>query len=206
MYLVTAPLLLRKLFPSSLLWEKPAIPNAAKVYLTFDDGPHPQATPFVLDLLAQYQAKATFFCIGKNVIEEPKIYERILAEGHTVGNHPHNHIKGRNTNNNTYIQNVEQAQLYINSKLFRPPYGSIKHRQVTALEQQGFTIVMWSVLSGDFDTSLSLERCLENVLFNIEPGSIVVFHDSAKAWDRLEYVLPRILEHCTKNKWEMAAL
>ena len=206
MYLIQTPKILRALAPSFAIWEKPVLPAEPTVYLTFDDGPHPTATPFVLDALAKYNAKATFFCIGKNVIEYPEIYQRTLQEGHTVGNHTHNHLKGWNTDTNAYVENTEQAAKFINSKLFRPPYGRIKRTQANELHEMGYSIIMWSLLSGDFDTGLSAERCLENVVFHIKPGDIVVFHDSQKAWDRMNYVLPRVLEHCKKNKWAMMSL
>jgi peptidoglycan-N-acetylglucosamine deacetylase len=206
MYLIQTPKLLRALAPSFAIWEKPASLAEPAVYLTFDDGPHPTATPFVLDTLAQYKAKGTFFCIGKNVVEYPEIYHRILEEGHAAGNHTHNHLKGWGANTKVYIENTQQAAQYINSKLFRPPYGKIKRIQANKLHEMGYSILMWSLLSGDFDIKISPERCLENVVFNLKPGDIVVFHDSEKAWKRMSYVLPRVLEHCKKNKWSVKAL
>jgi peptidoglycan/xylan/chitin deacetylase (PgdA/CDA1 family) len=206
MYLIQTPKLLRALAPSFAIWEKPVLPEEPAVYLTFDDGPHPIATPFVLDYLAKYEAKATFFCIGKNVVEYPEIYHRILNEGHAVGNHTHNHLNGWHTKSDIYIENTQQAAQYINSNLFRPPYGRIKKIQAGKLHEMGYSIVMWSLLSGDFDIKISPERCLENVVFNLKPGDIVVFHDSQKAWERMNYVLPRVLEHCKKNKWSVKAL
>lgn len=206
MYLIQTPKLLRALAPSFSIWEKPVSAHDTAVFLTFDDGPHPMATPFVLDSLAKYNGKATFFCIGKNVIEYPHIYQRILEEGHSVGNHTHNHLKGWKTNTKTYIENTQQAAQFINSKLFRPPYGRIKRMQAKHLHEMGYSIVMWSLLSGDFDVDLSPERCLENVVFHLKPGNIVVFHDSQKAWDRMSFALPRVLEHCKKNKWAVKSL
>lgn len=206
MYLIQTPKLLRALAPSFAIWEKPVSLSEPAVYLTFDDGPHPTATPFVLDCLAKYKAKATFFCIGKNVIEYPEIYHRILEEGHMVGNHTHNHLNGWHAKSDVYLENTHRAAQYINSKLFRPPYGRIKRMQAKLLHEMGYSIVMWSLLSGDFDIKISPERCLENVVFNVKPGDIVVFHDSQKAWERMSYVLPRVLEHCKKNKWSIKAL
>jgi peptidoglycan-N-acetylglucosamine deacetylase len=206
MYLIRTPKLLRVLAPSFAIWEKQESPEDPAVYLTFDDGPHPAATPFALDTLAKYNAQATFFCIGKNVIEHPEIYHRILNEKHTVGNHTHNHLKGWRTDTQTYIANTQQASKFIDSKLFRPPYGRIKNTQAKQLHEMGYSIIMWSLLSGDFDINLSPERCLENVVFHLKPGDIVVFHDSEKAWDRMSYVLPRVLEHCRKNKWAVKGL
>jgi peptidoglycan/xylan/chitin deacetylase (PgdA/CDA1 family) len=206
MYLIQTPKLLRALAPSFAIWEKAVTLTEPIVYLTFDDGPHETATPFALDTLAKYDAKATFFCIGKNVIEYPEIYRRILDDGHSVGNHTHNHLKGWQTDTKTYIENTDQAAKFIDSKLFRPPYGRIKRMQAKHLHENGYSIIMWSLLSGDFDTDLSPERCLENVVFHLKPGDIVVFHDSQKAWDRMSHVLPRVLEHCSKNKWQIKGL
>lgn len=206
MYLLKTPKILRSLGPSSAIWEMPASLTEPAVYLTFDDGPHPLATPFVLDCLTEYDAKATFFCIGKNVIEYPEIYHRILEEGHVVGNHTHNHLKGWVTNTEAYVKDTQQAAQFINSKLFRPPYGRIKRMQAKLLHKLGYNIVMWSLLSGDFDTGITAERCLENVVFNLKPGDIVVFHDSKKAWDRISHVLPRVLQLCKKNKWSVQSL
>lgn len=206
MYLIQTPKLLRALGPSVAEWSMPVVAAEPSVYLTFDDGPHPQATPFVLDQLSRHEAKATFFCIGKNVVEYPEIYARILEEGHAVGNHTHNHLKGWVTKTRTYIENTVQAAQFIQGKLFRPPYGRIKRMQAMQLHQMGYRIIMWSLLSADFDTALDPARCLENVVFNLKPGDIVVFHDSQKAWDRMSYALPRVLEHCRKNKWALKTL
>ncbi len=178
------------------------------VYLTFDDGPHPSITPFVLDQLKAHNAKATFFCIGKNVSQYTDVYQRTIAEGHTVGNHTHNHLNGWFTKTEAYIDNIEKAAKLINSRLFRPPYGRIKRSQANRLmrKKPSYKIYMWDVLSGDFDIMLEPEKCLANVLENIEPGSIVVFHDSEKAWDRMSYALPHVLEYCTQQGWDVKAL
>lgn len=170
-----------------------------KIYLTFDDGPHPQATPFVLDQLAAYGAKATFFCIGKNVAAEPDIYQRIIAEGHTIGNHTQHHLNGWKTDDATYLDDIATAQQYISSNLFRPPYGRIKRSQIKALHQQQNKIIMWDVLSADFDIGLTGEACLAYVLYHTQPGSIVLFHDSAKAWDRMSVALPKVLEYFSEK-------
>jgi peptidoglycan/xylan/chitin deacetylase (PgdA/CDA1 family) len=178
------------------------------VYLTFDDGPHETATPFVLDTLKQYNVKATFFCIGKNVVAHPDIYNRILQEGHAVGNHTHNHLNGWKTPTASYLNNISLAEGVIDSKLFRPPYGKITFNQSKYLRKAvpAWTIIMWDVLSGDFDVDITPEQCLKNVTDKIEPGSIVVFHDSAKAWDRMSYALPKVLEYCKSKGWQVAAL
>jgi len=154
------------------------------VYLSFDDGPHPVATPFVLDLLKKYQAKATFFCIGKNVAAYPDIYRRILDEGHAVGNHTHNHLNGWKTKDAVYLADISEAGKHIDSPLFRPPYGRITSFQAKhiakAMKNEKARVIMWDVLSGDFDESLSPQQCSENVVLNAGKGSVIVFHDSEK--------------------------
>ncbi len=170
------------------------------LYLSFDDGPHEIATPFVLDELKKYNAKATFFCLGKNVKDHPEIYERILTEGHAVGNHTFNHVNGLSTKKNIYIVDIKQAAQYIDSKLFRPPYGRISPITANLLQKNlGYTIVMWEVLSGDFDQSISPEKVLKNVIHKAEPGSIIVFHDSAKAFNALSFALPQVLKQFTEK-------
>lgn len=205
MYLLRIPELIRKLLPDSL-WEMPNDEQNPKIFLTFDDGPHPEATPFVLENLKQYNAKATFFCIGKNVIEYPALFEQILENGHSVGNHTHTHLKGSSTKVKEYVEDVQKAASFISSPLFRPPYGRIKSMQAKALKKLNYKIVMWSLLSGDFDQSITPQRCLENVVLHLKPGDIVVFHDSQKAWQNLNYTLPKVLEHCKRNKWTMESL
>jgi peptidoglycan/xylan/chitin deacetylase (PgdA/CDA1 family) len=193
-YLVRAPWLIKKWY-SRLIWD---IPSREKIlYLSFDDGPHPEVTSFVLDELNKYRAKATFFCIGKNVEAYPQIYKRVLSEGHRVGNHTHDHLNGWKTPDKQYIENIGQAAKWIDSDLFRPPYGRISAFQAEVLRNAplSYRIVMWGVLSGDFDRNLSPGKCARNVTGNAGPGSIVVFHDSEKAFDRLREALPVVLEH-----------
>ena len=209
MYFVKAPWWLRKLY-ASLIWK---IRTKEKVlYLTFDDGPHETATPFILDELKKYGAKATFFCIGKNVANLPSIYKRILEEGHNTGNHTYNHLNGWKTDDTTYINNIIKAAELIKSNLFRPPYGRIKKFQSKLLMRKGdashplFKIIMWDVLSGDFDIKLSPQKCLNNVLKNATAGSIIVFHDSAKAWSCMSYALPKVLEHFSKDGFVFKAV
>lgn len=173
----------------------------ASVFLTFDDGPIPEVTPWVLDELKKHNAKATFFSIGENVKKHPEIFERILSEGHSVGNHTFNHLKGSKTETSKYIENTLLAEKLIHSKLFRPPYGKITSKQAKILQIKGFKIVMWDVISYDYDSTVSEEKCLENVLKNIQPGSIIVFHDSLKAEKNLRYVLPKVLEIIVKKGW-----
>jgi len=203
MYFVKAPTLLKKMYPNELLWSKS---SEDTVYLTFDDGPHPTATPFVLNELAKFDAKATFFCIGKNVTAHDEIFQQILAAGHKVGNHSHDHLNGWKTNTEKYIENIEQASKSIESSLFRPPYGRIRKKQADRVKQMGYTIVMWDVLSGDFDTNISPEKCWMNIEQNIEPGSVIVFHDSSKAWERMQFALPLTLAYCHQRGWKMETL
>jgi len=182
--------------------------NDPAVYLTFDDGPHPGATPFVLKQLESYNAKATFFCIGKCVAAHPEIYAQTVAAGHSVGNHTYNHLNGWKTSVEDYITNITEAGSLIKSKAFRPPYGKISRAQAGMLHSatQPWTVYMWSVLSGDFDEKISAEKCLKNVLEHIAPGAIIVFHDSAKAWERLRYALPFVLDYCKEKGWAMKGL
>jgi peptidoglycan/xylan/chitin deacetylase (PgdA/CDA1 family) len=198
MYFVKTPWWLRSVYPS-LTWKMPGKEN--EVFLTFDDGPHETITPFVLDTLQHYNAKATFFCIGKNVEKNPEIFSRILNEGHSTGNHTYNHLNGWKTDDKIYLQDVIKAREVIESKLFRPPYGRIGRFQIQQLKKL-FTIIMWDVLSGDFDVSLSRQQCLQQVVKHTKPGSVVVLHDSEKALPRLEYVLPKALQHFNERGWK----
>jgi peptidoglycan/xylan/chitin deacetylase (PgdA/CDA1 family) len=193
MYLVKSPLLLQWYYPS-LTWHKARAEKA--IYLTFDDGPIPDVTEFVLKTLRDQQVKATFFCIGDNIRKHPQVFQQLLDEGHKVGNHTFNHLKGWKTPDKTYLENFELCQSLTNSHLFRPPYGRIKKSQVRAIKERhpDLEIIMWDVLSGDFDLKLSPEGCYENVIKHVENGSIIVFHDSLKAFDRLQYALPRVID------------
>ncbi len=200
-YTPKTPQWVKKLF-TGCIWDMPATGNA--IYLTFDDGPHPLITPFVLDELKKFNARATFFCIGKNVVENPAVYKRIMDEGHAVGNHTYNHLNGWKTANLKYLADVLKAQKYIDSDLFRPPYGRItwKQKKDLALLKHPLKIIMWSVLSGDFDVKISPEKCLKSVLKNTKSGSVVVFHDSEKANIRLQYTLPLILKYFTEKGFQ----
>jgi peptidoglycan/xylan/chitin deacetylase (PgdA/CDA1 family) len=164
------------------------------LYLSFDDGPHPIITPMVLDMLAEYGAKASFFCIGDRVKRYPEIYQRILNEGHAVGNHTFNHLNGWKSSDGDYLNNIVDASHCIQSKLFRPPYGRMKGSQAKKIAGNGFKTIMWTVLSGDYDTKLSPEECAQRVLGNIEPGYIHLFHDSEKAEKNMMYALGKLLE------------
>lgn len=209
MYTVRPPFFLKWFYPN-LIWNKEHKYTEEKVvYLTFDDGPIPNVTDFVLNTLKSFDIKATFFCIGDNIQKHPQIFERIKNDGHAVGNHTYNHLKGWKTDDNAYVENFWKCQELTATNLFRPPYGRIKKSQISQLlnswqltvgngpktENRKLQIVMWDVLSGDFDLQLSPEKCYQNVINNVRNGSIIVFHDSLKAWDRLEYALPKTIEH-----------
>jgi peptidoglycan-N-acetylglucosamine deacetylase len=194
-YFIKTPWIAKKIF-SSYVWSLPSDKNV--VYLTFDDGPHPTITPWVLDQLKQFDAKATFFCIGNNVDKYPDVYQKILNEDHTTGNHTYHHLNGWKTDDKKYLEDISKAAQLIKSNLFRPPYGKIKNNQAKtindAMQIGNEKIIMWDVLSADFDSTISPEECLCNVLENVSAGSIIVFHDSEKAFNNLKYVLPKTLK------------
>lgn len=206
----------KSLFPD-LVWDLPS--KEKVIYLTFDDGPTPIITDWTLDVLKQYNAKATFFCIGKNVEAHPDIFNKIIADGHSIGNHTYNHIKGWTTSTKNYVSNIEKAQGIINNQisnfkfqdlkiknrkskivnLFRPPYGQIKPKQAKTLIQLGYKIIMWMVVAIDWDAFVSKEKCLGNVVNNTISGDIVVFHDSIKAANNMQYALPKVLEYFSEK-------
>ena len=201
-YWIKTNSLIKKIF-SNLVWDKPNTEN--KIYLTFDDGPIPEITVWVLEELKKHDAKATFFCIGHNIEKHPEIFEKVINEGHSIGNHTFNHLNGWKTSTEEYLKNtflceeqiLESKICNLKSKIFRPPYGKIKPSQSKKLRRLGYKIIMWDVLSADYDTSISPEKCLENVLQNVSSGSIIVFHDSVKAFPNLEYTLPKALKYWT---------
>lgn len=208
MYLVKTPWWLKAIYPQ-LVWK---IPTEEKIiYLSFDDGPHETATPFVLETLAKYQAKASFFCIGKNIELYPEIYAEVQAQGHAVGNHTQHHANGWKVTDEKYLAEINEAATLIESNLFRPPYGRITKLQIrkiiqTPLTPKGYKIIMWTVLSGDFDINLTPAACASNVIRHASAGSIVVFHDSTKAWERMQYALPLVLAHFTQLGYRFEAL
>ena len=176
MYLVKTPPIIKTIF-SDFVWSLDT--DSKEVFITFDDGPIPELTPWVLDELKKYDFKATFFCVGDNVRKYPEIYQRIIAEGHSVGNHTYNHLNGWNNDLDTYLENIKKCDNIVSSDLFRPPYGKMKPNQSAVIKTEK-SIIMWDVLSGDFDQTISREKCLSNVMDNFVPGSIIVFHDNLK--------------------------
>jgi peptidoglycan/xylan/chitin deacetylase (PgdA/CDA1 family) len=202
MYLVKTPQVIQNLFPN-FTWR---IPSAEKVlYLTFDDGPVPEVTPWVLEELAAFDAKATFFCVGDNIRKHPEVFQQVIDEGHSVGNHTFNHLNGWASDNISYFHNIRHCARQMDSVLFRPPYGRMKPKQVQFL-QRHYRIIMWDVLSGDFDQNITGEQCFANVVNNARPGSIIVFHDSLKAEGRLSDVLPRVLKHYAEQGYRFERL
>lgn len=211
-YFVKTPRVIKRLF-SKLIWDIPT--NNKTVYLTFDDGPTPEVTNWVLEQLNKYNAKATFFCIGKNITNHPPILKNIIKNGHTVGNHTNTHLNNWKVSNNTYITDIDLANNCLekhidptnnSNQLFRPPYGKFNLKVTQILQQKGYQIIMWDVLSADFDQSITPQKCLNNVVKNTTNGSIVVFHDSKKAFENLKYCLPKILEHFSKKGFVFKSL
>lgn len=210
-YWVKTNWIIKKIF-SNYTWDVSNSGNT--VYLTFDDGPIPEITTWVLEELKKYDLKATFFCIGENIDKHPEIFKKVISEGHAIGNHTFNHLNGWKTPTEAYIKNIKLCEEVIEkttnynskSKLFRPPYGKLKTAQARAIEKLGYEIIMWDVLSADFDTTLSKEQCLDNVLSKVKPGSIIVFHDSIKAFKNLQDVLPKTLAFLKENNFNCDVL
>jgi len=188
---------MEKIF-NGLVWSIPT--DNKSIFITFDDGPIPEVTPWVLDTLKRFDAKATFFCLGKNVESNPEIYQRILTEGHAVGNHTHNHVDGWKIGKRRYVANINKCSEWVDSRLFRPPYGRLLPAHYKMIKNN-YSVVMWNVLCGDFDKRLTGERCVDNVILNTKPGSIILFHDSVKANDRLRYALPRVLKYYAEKNY-----
>ena len=208
---VKTPLIAKKLFPN-YIWDVST--NKKIIYLTFDDGPTPEITDWTLEVLNQYNAKATFFCIGNNVKNHPEIFQNIIRQGHAVGNHTHNHLKGWQNSVEVYLDNIKKAEETIHHEisnssipnyevpvvnLFRPPYGQITLSQGKKLMELGYHIVMWDVLSYDWNKDLKLDNSFKNLISKITKGSIVVFHDSIKASKNLQYLLPKVLDHFSEK-------
>ncbi len=201
---VRVPQFIKWWYPSWYIWDRKK--SEKVIYLTFDDGPVPEVTEWVLSTLSQKRIPATFFCIGDNVRKHPSIFKQLIAEGHSVGNHTFNHLKGWLTKDETYIKNTYLADLemrkYIDvalnelaTPLFRPPYGKIKRNQAKALKKLGYDIVMYRVVSYDWEADVTPEQCLQNVIRNTKSGDLIVFHDSVKAFENMKYALPRVIDH-----------
>ena len=208
-YWVSTGYFIKAIF-SKYIW---ALPNKEnKIFLTFDDGPIPDITDWVLMELRKYNAKATFFCIGKNIDKNPSIFNRIIEEGHSVGNHTFNHLNGWKTTVEDYLDDIRlcdrQMKPYAlnGAKLFRPPYGKLKRAQAQVLRDKGYKIIMWEVLSADFDHSISVQKCLENVIKNTTSGSVIVFHDSVKAYKNLKYALPIALKYWHEKGYQFEGI
>lgn len=207
------PKIIKWIYPNRI-WDGPA--GEKNLYLSFDDGPIPGVTPWVIEQLGLYDAKATFFCIGENVEKHPNIFRQVIAEGHAVGNHTYNHLDGWRTPISEYLENTRKAQEVMQREmvkgtgtekfLFRPPYGKIRNVQARKLEKQGYRIVMWSIVSMDYNRRLTPKKCMENVLKNARPGSVIVFHDSLKAEKNLKQILPPLLRHFREEGYEFKTL
>ncbi len=207
MYFVRPNRLMRKIY-SSAVWR--IATEEKKIFLTFDDGPIPEITPWVLSELKKFNAKSTFFCVGENIEKHPEIFKQIISDGHSVGNHTYNHMNGWKTETKKYLKNVERWNKvsgirYQDRKLFRPPYGRMKQSQFLLLKSH-FSVVMWDVLSGDFDKNTTEKKCLKNVLTKTREGSIIVFHDNIKAKRNLFYALPKFLEHFSEKGFTFCQL
>ena len=190
MYLINTPFFLRWYY-TGVTWNRSR--KEKKLYLTFDDGPIPEITPWILDILSSYNIKATFFCVGENIVKHPSIFERLISDGHRIGNHTYNHLKGWETTDQDYFDNIQKCNSLTKSNLFRPPYARAKKSQINKLKKN-YELIYWDVLSGDFDINLTPEKCLKNVIDYTKNGSIIVFHDNIKAIPGVKYTLPRFIE------------
>lgn len=197
------PSKLIKKFYSKAIWNIHT--SEKEIYLTFDDGPIPGLTEWILDTLDRYNAKATFFCVGENILKHPNIFDRILKEGHQVANHTQNHIKGFSYDLEDYLNNVEQCEVLTKSKIFRPPYGQLRKSQYRKLLQNGYRIVLWDVISYDYE-KISAEQCFKNVSKNIKKGSVVLFHDNYKAENNVKYALEETLKKYTELGYVFKAI
>jgi peptidoglycan-N-acetylglucosamine deacetylase len=200
----TVPSPVRKLTRNWVTWDKP--PGNKTIFLTFDDGPDPGVTPQVLDILRQFQARATFFVSGSKALIYPDIIEKTRLQGHAIGNHGFGHLRGFATPAGKYLEDVEKCAAIVKSRLFRPPFGSLGPLQAIKLRRLGYEICMWSVISRDYDPAVSQEQCLVRCLKHIRDGSIVLFHDSQKAARNCLYVLPRLLHHFSEKACRFEAL
>jgi peptidoglycan/xylan/chitin deacetylase (PgdA/CDA1 family) len=207
------PSLIKRIFPN-YVWDFSSKDKI--IYLTFDDGPTPEITQWTLNTLKQYNAKATFFCIGNNVTKHPEIFQEVLKQGHNIGNHTHDHIKGWKTSTSTYLENVLKAETTINNQLtnsnikldlFRPPFGQLKNSQGRSILKLGYKIIMWSVITFDWEQKIPKAQCLKNVINSVsEKNNIIVFHDSLKASKNMMYALPKVLDYFSKKGYVFKAI
>jgi peptidoglycan-N-acetylglucosamine deacetylase len=202
-YPIKTPRIFKFFYPKAI-WNIKS--NKKVIYLTFDDGPIPGVTEEVLRVLKEYGVKASFFCIGDNIQKFPEVFQQIKDQGHLIGNHTFHHVKGWSTSSQDYIENVAQCDELVKSRFFRPPYGRITFKQSKVLQAKGYQLVMWDVLSGDFDSTLSPQGCLNGVLKYTRPGSVVVFHDSIKAEKNMLYTLPRAIKYWKMQGYEFKTL
>ncbi len=202
MYWVKTPSWIQSFFPQAVFRLEVSTPC---IYLTFDDGPTPHVTDWVLSQLAPYDAKATFFCLGKQVEKYPDLFQAIQQQGHQIGNHSYHHFNGLKTATSTYLADVEKAKDLIDSNLFRPPYGQLKWSQYQALKQE-YRMIFWEVMAGDFDEKVSKEKCLQRIYDNMNAGSILVLHDSLKCEEKVRFVLPRLLEYYTERGYRFLGI
>lgn len=203
MKIYSAPFWIRAIYPRELIWN--IITKRREIFLTFDDGPVPEVTPLVLAILKRYDIRATFFCVGENVQKYPEIFASLQQNGHAVGNHTFHHAKAWKTDFHSYLSEVERCSKLVESRLFRPPHGQI-NRKIASKLSESYKLIMWSVITGDYDKQLSGEQCLGIALKHTRPGSIIVFHDSIKARERMEYALPLYIEFCIQQGYTFGTL
>ncbi len=215
---VRVPSFVKWMHPSWYIWDKQS--QKKTIYLTFDDGPIPEVTEWVLDILSQKKIKATFFCIGDNAQKHPSIFKEIIAQKHQVGNHTQNHLKGWRTDTQTYLANVAEAEATMSSiiapqesqnhivqfPLFRPPYGKVKRIQAKTLRKKGYQIIMYRTVAYDWEAAVSPEQCLQHIIKNTRNGDLIVFHDSVKAFKNMKYALPRAIDHFLEKGYSFTTL
>ena len=201
---IRPPRFIKRLYPS-VIWNFYNNTDSKSVYLTFDDGPNPDVTPWVLKQLEKYSAKATFFCLGKNVEQYPEVYKMILEQGHSVGNHSYSHVKGFGVNVGRYVEDFDFAEEFIQTNLLRPPYARCTPRQIKMLSQR-FHVIMMDIVSRDYSSTISRRRCLSNVTKYVQAGSIVGLHDSKRSEKNIKYVLPRLLDFLRERGFECKAI
>jgi peptidoglycan/xylan/chitin deacetylase (PgdA/CDA1 family) len=203
MFKHTIPFFLPLIIPS-LTWKVQT--NDKTVFLTFDDGPHPDITPWVLDQLSGYNAQATFFCVGANVSKYPQTYQQVLDRGHAVGNHTYNHLSGWSHSQNAYFDNIAACAAVVKSNLFRPPYGRIVPWQISRIREKGYKIIMWDILTRDYESTLVVNDALSATVKHTKPGSVIVFHDSLKASAQLKQLLPQVLQQLSAKGYQFKSL